>query len=85
MNSYFFYPTLLDKFQRYLESDKAFEDYSNKDCEGNYKFSVEEIEQSRKQSLIDSINRKPFSSVAADKGTAFNATIDFLATFHRQQ
>jgi len=53
---YKIYPTLLDGFQRYLDSE----------------------EDTALQELIDKINRKPFASVAADKGTAFNEVVDGL-------
>ncbi len=43
---------------------------------GEYKKSPEEIEAELKQTLLDAINRVPFESEAADRGTAFNAIID---------
>jgi len=52
---YQIYPTLLDSFQRYLDS-----------------------EESERQELIDKINRVPFVSEAADKGTAFNDLVDVV-------
>lgn len=73
---YRLYPSLLDQFERYIRSEEAFEDISNSDGEGGYKLSFEEIERQRFESLIDSINRVPFKSEAADKGTAFNALVD---------
>lgn len=73
---YRLYPSLLDQFERYIRSEEAFEDISNSDGEGGYKRSFEEIERERFKSLIDSINRVPFESEAADKGTTFNALID---------
>jgi hypothetical protein len=51
---YKFYATLLDAYQRYLDSE------SEEAC----------------QELIDKINRVPFESEAAEKGTAFNELID---------
>lgn len=52
--NYKFYPTLLDAFQYYLNSEQesAFEEFINK------------------------LNRVPFTSEAAEKGTAFNDLID---------
>lgn len=76
---YRFYPSLLDKFEKYLHVDREFENIFNQDREtGDYKRSFEEIEAELKQSLIDSINRIPFDSEAADKGTAFNEIVDSL-------
>jgi len=75
--SYKIYPSLLDKFDRYLRSDEEVESFFNIDREtGEYKRSPEEVEQELKQSLIDAINRVLFDSEAEDKGTAFNAIID---------
>ena len=74
---YRFYPSLLDKFERYLRADEQVESPYNIDNEtGEYKRSPEEIEAELKQELLDSINRLPFESEAADKGTAFNTIVD---------
>jgi len=74
---YKFYPSLLDKFEKYLRADEEVEEFWNIDNEtGEYKRSPDEIEAELKQSLLDAINRVPFESEAADKGTAFNAIID---------
>lgn len=81
--SYRFYPSLLDKFQRYLDANKEFESQWNIDSEGNYKKTMEEIEAELLQSLLDSINRVPFESEAADKGTVFNEIVD--AFIHHQR
>ena len=81
---YRIYPSLLDKFEDYLRADEEAESYFNVDRDtGEYKRSPEEIEAELKQSLIDAINRVPFSSEAADKGTAFNALIDSM--IHREK
>lgn len=70
-------PSLLDKFEAYLRADEEAESFFNIDNEtGEYKKSPEQVEAELKQSLIDAINRVPFSSEATDKGTAFNALID---------
>lgn len=76
---YKFYPSLLDKFEKYLHVDREFENIFNQDqTTGEYKRTYEEIEAELKQSLIDTINRVPFDSEAADKGTAFNDIIDYF-------
>ncbi|WP_277099066.1 HNH endonuclease [Coprobacter secundus] len=75
---YKFYPSLLDKFEQYLRVDEKVESPFNLDENGEYKRSYDEIEAEEKQSLIDAINRVPFESEAADKGTAFNDIIDCL-------
>lgn len=77
--SYKFYPSLLDKFEQYLRADEQVESFWNVDNEtGEYKKSPDEIEAELKQSLLDTINRIPFDSEAADKGTCFNEVIDCL-------
>ena len=64
--SYRIYPSLLDKFDKYLRADEEVENFWNIDNEtGEYKRSPEEIEESLKQDLLDAINRVPFESEAA--------------------
>ena len=76
---YRLYPSLLDKFGQYLRADEEAESFFNIDSEtGEYKKTPDEVETELKQSLIDAINRVPFDSEAADRGTAFNAIIDGL-------
>lgn len=76
---YKFYPSLLDKFEKYLHVDRDFESIFNQDKDTDeYKRTFEEIEAELKQSLLNSINRVPFDSEAADKGTAFNAIVDYF-------
>jgi hypothetical protein len=75
--NYKIYPSLLDTFEKYLRAEEEVESFWNIDNEtGEYKRSPEEIEADLKQKLLDAINRVPFESEAADKGTAFNAIID---------
>ena len=74
---YRIYPSLLDIFEQYLRADEEAESFFNIDREtGEYKKSPDEIEQDLYEKLLNSINRVPFSSEAADKGTAFNEIID---------
>ena len=73
---YKFYATLLDAFQSYLDRAELYQKY--------YGFSeappYTEVEWDEKMEceLIDKINRVPFESGAADKGTAFNEVIDCI-------
>lgn len=88
MLKYKFYPTLLDKFQTYL--DTQVEDYFYQDEQGkwhkNYNeadetlhFSQEEVDALLKQELLDAINKVPHEpSEAASKGTALNEVVDCL-------
>lgn len=71
-----FYATLLDGFTDYLNSDDIWSRYwGNSENPPHY---PEEFKQIQFQSLIDRINRVPFDSEAADKGTAFNEIVDCL-------
>ena len=77
---YKFYATLLDGFQNYVDSDIIWEKYWGF-CE-NPPHTPEQFRELQFQSLIDRINRVPFDSEAADRGTAFNEVIDCMV-LHR--
>ena len=80
---YRIYPSVLDKFQKFLDSDLVAEEFWNKDSEGDYKLSPEEMSVQLEQELLDCINRVPHEpSEAADKGTAFNEVIDCIIEHH---
>lgn len=68
------YPTLIDGFTDYLNSDVIYERYWG--WSENPPHTLEEFRQKQFQSFIDRINRVPFDSEAADKGTAFNEIVD---------
>ena len=74
--AYKFYATLLDSFYDYLNSDAIYEEYYG--YVENPKISIDEFHEKQYQSLLDRINRVPFKSEAADKGTAFNEVIDCM-------
>lgn len=74
--AYNFYATLLDSYQNYLDSDKLWERFWG--GSESPKLSMEEYAEQSKKDLIDTINRVPFDSEAADKGTCFNEVIDCL-------
>ena len=79
------YPSLLDKFQSYLDSDIEAESFWNIDSEtGEMKKSPDEITAANEQALLDTINRVPHEPIeAADKGTCFNEIVDCLVE-HRE-
>jgi len=81
--NYKFYATLLDAFQNYLSSSEIYQQYYG--FGDNPKISEEDFEKEQFQSLIDRINRVPFSSEPADKGTAFNEVIDCLIEFRKSE
>ncbi|MDE6651394.1 MAG: HNH endonuclease [Paramuribaculum sp.] len=78
---YRFYATLLDCYQNYIDSDIIWEKYWG--FSENPPHTPEEFRQQQFQQLIDRINRVPFDSEAADKGTAFNEVIDCMVE-HRK-
>lgn len=82
---YKFYPSILDKFTRFL--DMTAEDYFYQDEDGSwhrnynestgeYRYSPSEVYDLSKKDLIDAINRVPTTSEDASKGTAFNELVD---------
>lgn len=77
---YRIYPSLLDKFQSYLDSDIEAESFWNIDSEtGEMEKTPDEIAAANEQALLDTINRVPHGPIeAADKGTCFNEIVDCL-------
>jgi len=73
---YKIYATLLDAFTDYLRSSEIYQEYWG--FAENPEKTEEEFEQAQLQALLDRINRVPFDSEAADKGTAFNEVVDCL-------
>jgi hypothetical protein len=75
-NNFQFYATLLDNYQNYIDADLNYDKFwgfsENPPC------TAEEYVIKQRAALIDSINRVPFESEAADKGTAFNEVIDCI-------
>ena len=74
--NYKVYATLLDNFWGYLNSDVIYYRYWG--FSENPPHTEEEFHEQKFQDLINTINRVPFESEAADKGTAFNEIIDAL-------
>lgn len=73
---YRFYATLLDGFQDYLDAEENWNKYYGSSADP--KLTIDEYAAQCRQELIDKINRVPFDSEAADKGTAFNEVVDCL-------
>jgi len=74
--SYKLYPSLLDAYQDYIDSENVWERYYG--WSDNPPCSPDEFRQKQYKGLLDKINRVPFDSDAADKGTAFNEVIDCI-------
>lgn len=73
---YRIYPTLLDAFTQYEQAEAVYEQYYG--WSENPSITLEEFCAQRRQELIDRINRVPFESAAADRGTVFNELVDCL-------
>lgn len=72
---YRFYPTLLDSFQNYVDSDSIWEKYYGHS--ETPPFTLEEFHDQKRQDLIDSINRvEGVYPEAAAKGTCLNEIVD---------
>ena len=81
---YKIYPSLLDKFQSFLDTDIAVEEWWNLDSEGEYRETADEMSDRLERELLDAVNRVPYEPIeAADKGTCFNEVIDCLIA-HRK-
>ncbi|MCZ8144891.1 hypothetical protein [Flavobacterium sp.] len=76
MSEYRFSPTLLDRYENYINSSRIYQEYWGFSEEPSK--TEEEFEKEQFQGLIDTINRVPFESEASDKGTAFNEVIDCI-------
>ena len=74
---YKIYPSLLDAFQTFLDSEKNWETFYGSLDKDEWP-SFDEYQEKCKLELIDKINRVPFESYAADKGTAFNEIVDCI-------
>lgn len=72
------YATLLDAWQDYLDTPQIYDKYWGFPAEPPH--TLEKFWVKQYASLIDRINRVPFTSETASKGTAFNAVIDTLIT-----
>ena len=80
---YKFYATLLDSFMDYQDSDAIYDKYWG--WSENPPHTPEEFHQLQFQGLIDKINRVPFDSEAADKGTAFNEVVDCMIEHRKSE
>ena len=73
---YRFYATLLDKFQNYIGSSEMYQQFWG--FSENPTKTEDDFEQEQFDGLINTINRVPFTSELADKGTAFNEVVDCI-------
>lgn len=76
---YKIYPSLLDKFQKFLDSEIEADSFSNAGEDGEQRLTADEIADRHEQELIDMINRVTSPPIeAADKGTCFNEVVDCI-------
>jgi hypothetical protein len=73
---YNLYATLLDSFSGYLNSDVIYQKYWG--WSENPPHTEEEFRELQFRELINRINRVPFDSEKADRGTVFNEIIDCM-------
>lgn len=73
---YCIYPTLLDAYQQYVDSDIVWEGYWG--FSDNPPHTQDEFKELQFKELIDKINRVPYDNDAVAKGTAFNEVIDCM-------
>ena len=73
---YKFYATILDSFWGYLNSGIIYQKYWG--FSENPEHTEEEFQQKQFDELINRINRVPFDSEKADRGTCFNELVDAL-------
>lgn len=73
---YCFYATLLDKYESYINSSRIYNEYWG--FSENPPHTEDEFQEKQRLSLIDTINRVPFESEDADRGTAFNEVVDCI-------
>lgn len=80
---YKIYATLLDAFRTWRDADSIYEKYWG--FSENPQYTAAEFEAIKRQELLDRINRVPFDSEAAERGTAFNEVIDSLVLHARSE
>lgn len=75
-------PSLLNKWSDLLNADRDWESFYGDADEPSV--SPEDFYAKREQELLDALNRVPFTSEAASKGTALNEIVDCILD-HRKQ
>lgn len=76
---YRIYPSLLDKFQKFIDYEAVADEFWNRDAGGDYKLTPDEMADRLEQELLDAVNRVEHApSEAADRGTCFNEIVDCL-------
>ena len=76
-------PSLLNKWQDLVDSDKHWEEFYGNSDEPS--ISSEDYYKKCEQELLDALNRVPFVSEAASKGTALNELVDCIVDNRKQR
>ena len=76
-------PSLLNKWTELVNSDRDWEQFYGDADEPSV--SPEEFFQKREQELLDAINRVPFKSEPASRGTALNELVDCIVENRKQR
>ena len=71
-----FSPSLIDAYQTFLDSEALYEKFFGSSEEPS--LTYQEYEQQKFQELIDKINRVPFESEAASRGSCLNEIVDCI-------
>lgn len=74
--SFKFSPSLLDSFQSYLDCEANYEKFFGHSEEPSLTYA--EYEEQKFKELIDKINRVPFESEAASRGSCLNEIVDCI-------
>ena len=76
-------PSLLNNWQNLVDSDKNWEEFYGNSDEPS--ISSEDYYKKCEQELLDALNRVPFVSEAASKGTALNELVDCILDRRKQR
>lgn len=76
-------PSLLNKWTELVNADRDWETYYGSADEPS--ISSEDYYKKKEQELIDAINRVPFTSEAASRGTALNELVDCIVDNRKQR
>lgn len=76
-------PSLLNNWQNLVDADKHWEEFYGNSDEPS--ISSEDYYKKCEQELLDALNRVPFVSEAASKGTALNELVDCIVDNRKQR
>lgn len=74
--SYRIYPSLLNKYDDYVNAEVIWNDFYGSSDDPS--ITLEDYEDQKEKELLDALNRVPFVSEAASRGTALNVIVDCM-------